>query len=84
MLSEEQYRFLTDEARRTGKSMSALMRAWLDERIERHSNGPAEADSIWEVVGIGHGGKGRTSERVDRALAAARRKRVPKLRRPGS
>ncbi len=83
MLSEEQYRFVADEASRTGRSMSALIRAWLDEHIHRRSNTPIESDAIWEVVGIGRGGKGRTSERHDRALAAARLKRMPKPRKRG-
>ncbi len=34
MLEEEQYRFLADEARRKGKSISALLREWIDQRIQ--------------------------------------------------
>jgi hypothetical protein len=76
MLEEEQYRFLADEARRKGKSISALLREWIDQRIQARHRLPLEHDPLWDMVGIAHGGPGRISEDHDRYLAQARLRRM--------
>jgi len=83
MLFEEQYQFLADEARQAGRSMSAVIREWIDKRMHGRPDHPLERDCLWDMVGIGRGGPGRVSERHDQALAAARLRRMPKRgRRP--
>ncbi len=72
MLSEEQHRFLAEEARRSQRSMSALVREWIDQRMRHRWDRPIDKDSLWEMVGIGRGGPGRASEMHDEALVAAR------------
>ncbi len=78
MLSEEEYLFLADEARRARKSMSSVIREWIDARMQACFEVPMEQDTLWGMVGIAHGGAGRASERHDQLLAAARLKRMPK------
>ena len=80
MLSEEQYRFLADEAKRERKSMSSIIREWIDQRMQANLKTPIERDSLWEIVGIGRGGPGSASEDHDRYLASARLRRRPKRR----
>ena len=81
MLLEEQHRFLADESRRAGKSMSALIREWIEERMQAQWDTPLEQDSLWKMVGIARGGPGCASEEHDRLLASARLKRRPRGRR---
>ena len=79
MLSEEQYRYLADEARRVRKSMSGVLREWIDQRMQTQLDAPVERDAVWDLVGIAHGGPGRTSENVDSVLIEARlRRRLPR------
>ena len=82
MLSEEQYRFLAEEARRARQSMSAVLRAWIEQRMQTHSDTPVERDAIWNMVGIAHGGPGRAGENADSILISARRRRRPQRRKP--
>jgi hypothetical protein len=76
MLEEEQYRFLADEAKRKGKSISALLREWIDQRIRAQRQSPLEQDPLWDMIGIARGGSDKISEDHDRYLAEARLKRM--------
>lgn len=75
MLKEEQHRYLADEARSRGLSISALLREWIDDRIHTHLHPPSDQDPLWDMVGIAHGGLKNVSEEHDRYLAEARLKR---------
>lgn len=66
MLEDEHYRFLVDEAKRRGKSISALLREWIDQRMHRQQQRPLDQDPLWDMVGIARGGKGKISEDHDR------------------
>ncbi len=81
MLSEKHHRFLGDEAKRVDRSMSALLREWIEQRMQARWDRPIDRDSLWELVGMGRGGPGRAGEMHDRVLAEARRKRMPPPRR---
>ncbi len=59
-LEPEQYRRLSDEARRRGMSLAALLRSLVDEHLGR-SQPPAE-DPLDALIGIGEG----TGEAVGR------------------
>ncbi|MGH7965248.1 MAG: hypothetical protein ACRERD_26135 [Candidatus Binatia bacterium] len=75
MLEEEHYRFLADEARRTGQSISAVLREWITQRMRTQRRAPLEQDPLWDMVGIAHGGRDRISETHDHYLATVRLKR---------
>jgi hypothetical protein len=82
LLSDEQYRFLADEARRARQSMSSVLRAWIEQRMQAQLDTPVERDAMWDMVGIAHGGPGRASENADSILISARLRRRPKRRKP--
>jgi len=75
MLQETQYRFLVDEARRTGRSISAILRELIDRRMQSQRQSSLERDPLWDMVGIARGGPGKVSEDHDRYLADERLKR---------
>jgi hypothetical protein len=67
-LPEWQYRFLQEQASRTGQSIAALIRELIEQEAQAVQR-PVEEDPIWEVVGIGRGGPPYdVSERVDEFL----------------
>lgn len=76
MLKEEQHRFLADEARHRGISISALLRELIDERIQAHQYPPLKEDALWDMVGIAHSGADTISEEHDRYLGEARSERM--------
>ena len=57
-LPDKQVNFLRERSRQTQKSMGSIIRE-LVERESWSSEGPITEDPIWEIVGIGHGGKAR-------------------------
>ena len=75
MLEETQYRFLTDEARRTGQSISSILRELIDRRMQSQRQPSLKRDPLWDMVGIARGGPGKVSEDHDRYLADVRLKR---------
>jgi hypothetical protein len=75
-IQQEQYRLLLDEAQRTGKSISAVLRDWIDERIRSKRQGSLKRDPLWGMVGIARGGTGKVSEEHDKYLSEGRRKRI--------
>jgi hypothetical protein len=64
-LPEWQYRFLQEQASRTGQSIAGLI-CNLIEQEDQAVQRPVEEDLIWEVADIGRGGPPYdVSERVD-------------------
>ena len=55
-LPEWQYRFLREQASRTGQSIAGLIRNLVEQEAQAVQR-PVEEDPIWEVVGIGQGGR---------------------------
>ncbi len=84
MIEDEQYYYLVDEAKRTGKSISALLREWIDERRKIGQRLPLDQDPLWDMVGIARGGRDSVSEQHDRYLAHARLRRMPRKRSRGN
>jgi len=76
MLEEEHYRFLVDEAKRTGKSISSLLRGWIDQRMHGREQRSIDQDPLWDMVGIARGGKAKVSEAHDDYLIIPRMKRM--------
>ncbi len=74
LLEEVQHHFLADEARRQGKSISALLRQLIDEYIESQRQLPLDRDPL--LIGIARGGPDKISEDHDRYLAATRLRRM--------
>ncbi len=75
MLEETHYRFLVDEAQRTGQSISSILRELIDRRMQSQRQPSLERDPLWDMVGIARGGSGKISEDHDRYLADIRLKR---------
>ncbi len=75
MLRETQYRFLVDEAQRTGQSISSILRELIDRRMQSQRQSSLERDPLWDMVGIARGGPDKVSEDHDRYLADVRLKR---------
>ncbi len=75
MLKETQYRFLVDEAQRTGQSISSILRELIDRRMQSQRQSSLERDPLWDMVGLARGGPGKVSEDHDRYLADVRLKR---------
>ncbi|WP_287963481.1 ribbon-helix-helix protein, CopG family [Alcanivorax sp.] len=62
-LEERQYRYLKAKARRSGKSISALLRELVDDQIrEQDKRGN---DSLLEIVGMAEGPADSTARRHD-------------------
>ncbi len=76
LLDEVQHHFLADEARRQGKSISALLRQLVDEYIESQHQLPLDRDPLWDMIGIAHGGPDKISEDHDRYLTETRLRRM--------
>ena len=73
-LPEWQYRFLREQASRTGQSIAGFIRELIEQEAETVQR-PVEEDPIWEVVGIGQGGPPYdVSERVDESLEKRRKR----------
>ena len=75
VLEETQYRFLVDEAQRTGQSISSILRELIDRRMRSQRQSSLERDPLWDMVGIARGGPDKVSEDHDRYLAEVRLKR---------
>jgi hypothetical protein len=72
-LPEWQYRFLREQASRTGQSVASFIRKLIEQEAQAVQR-PVEEDPIWEVVGIGQGGPPYdASERVDEFLYSKQR-----------
>ncbi|HHB12408.1 MAG TPA: hypothetical protein ENK62_04340 [Chromatiales bacterium] len=69
-LEEYQYRFLKAQAKRSGKSISALLRELVDHQI-RQSTG--ESDPLLEIVGLAEGPDEATARDHDRHLYGKKR-----------
>ena len=62
-LEERQYRYLKAMSRRSGKSISALLRELVDDRIrEQNESGK---DSLLEIVGMAEGPEEATARHHD-------------------
>jgi len=72
MLKDEHYRFLVDEAKRRGQTISAILRDWIDQRMHRRQQRPLAQDPIWDMVGIAQGGRSKISEDHDQYLVGKR------------
>ena len=67
-IPEWQYRFLREQASRTGQSIAGFIRKLIEQEAQAVQS-PVEEDPIWEIVGIGQGGPPHdVSERVDEFL----------------
>jgi len=67
-IPEWQYRFLREQASRTGQSIAGFIRKLIEQEAQAVQR-PVEEDPIWEIVGIGQGGPPYdVSERVDEFL----------------
>ena len=73
-IPEHQYRFLVDEAKRRNRSISALLREWIDQQMRARQS--LEDDPLWDMVGIGKGGQDDVGEEHDRYLAESRIQRL--------
>lgn len=62
-LEERQYRYLKAKARRSGKSISALLRELVDNQIRKQDEGGN--DPLLEIIGIAEGPAGSTARRHD-------------------
>ena len=60
LLEEWQYQYLTDESRRSGESISAIVRRWITERIEEQHQQAISEDPFFEIIGICSGEPGNT------------------------
>ena len=60
LLEEWQYQYLADESRRTGESMSAIVRRWIAEKIRELSQQDMEDDPFFEIIGMCAGEPGNT------------------------
>ena len=82
-LPEWQYRFLQEQASRTGQSIAGFVRKLIEQEVQTVQR-PVEEDPIWEVVGIGRGGPPYdVSERVDEFLYSVPREDNGSENRPG-
>ena len=62
-LEERQFRYLKTEARRNGKSISALLRELVDRHI--HEQDKSGNDPLLEIVGMAEGPAGATARDHD-------------------
>ena len=76
LLEQVQHHFLADEARRQGKSKSALLRQLIDQYIESQRQLPLDRDPLWDMIGIARGGPDKISEDHDRYLTETRLRRM--------
>ncbi len=66
ILETWQYEWLAQEAKKSGVSMSALVREMVTEGIERRQNVALDDDPLWGAIGLGEGpDDGVTSENLD-------------------
>ncbi len=63
LLEEHQYLFLQSHAQRHGKSLSALLREMVDERIRAQA-----LDPLWDIVGMAEGEPKPIAREHDRYL----------------
>ncbi len=82
-LPEWQYRFLREQASRTGQSIAGFIRNLIEKEVQTVQR-PVEEDPIWEIVGIGRGGPPYdVSERVDEFLYNVQKEGSGGENRPG-
>lgn len=76
LLEAWQHRFLAGLARKSGMSVSGLIRAWVEEKATASKVGRHD-DPIFKIVGMAAGGASDVSENVDAYLygSKSRRKR---------
>ena len=81
ILEEWQQQWLSEEAERQHRSMSALLRQLLTETIERRRTENWEDDPLWGIVGIAEGpDDGITSENLDEYIYQTNRQNRPVLK----
>ena len=68
LLEEWQYQYLSDEAKREGKSISLLVRELLTEWIESRRPDTWEGDPFFDIIGMVSSGDGRIAEDHDRYI----------------
>jgi hypothetical protein len=68
LIEEWQYQYLSDEARREGKSISQLVREWLTEWIESRRAQTWEDDPFFDIIGMVSSGDGRVAEEHDKYI----------------
>jgi hypothetical protein len=68
LLEEWQYQYLSDEARREGKSISQLVRELVTEWIESHRIDTGERDPFFDVIGMVSSGDGHIAAEHDRYI----------------
>ncbi|NOX63071.1 MAG: hypothetical protein GXP42_14180 [Chloroflexi bacterium] len=88
ILETWQHEWLAQEAKKSGVSMSALVRQMLTEGIERRQNEGLDEDPLWGVIGLGEGPEdGVTSENLDEFLYnidwRPKRAELPRVAEPG-
>lgn len=70
LLEEQQYRFLQAVAKRSGKSMSAILRDVVNMHMREQ---PHADDSLWDIVGMADGDEGTTARDHDKYLYRGKR-----------
>jgi hypothetical protein len=68
LLEEWQYQYLSDRAKREGKSISQLVRELLTEWIESHRTETWEDDPFFDIIGMVSSGDGRIAEEHDKYI----------------
>jgi hypothetical protein len=68
LLEEWQYQYLSDEARRKGKSISQIVRQLVTEWIESHRAEARAGDPIFDIIGMVSSGDGRLAEEHDKYI----------------
>ena len=68
LLEEWQYQYLSDKAKREGKSISQLVRELLTEWIESHRAESWEGDPFFDIIGMVSSGDGRIAEEHDKYI----------------
>jgi hypothetical protein len=68
LLEEWQYQYLSDKAKREGKSISQLVRELLTEWIESRRPETWESDPFFDIIGMVSSGDGRIAEEHDKYI----------------
>lgn len=68
LLEEWQYQHLSDEARRTDKSISQIVRELVTKWIEAQRTGPSAGDPFFDIIGMVSSGDGHIAEEHDKYI----------------
>lgn len=77
LLEEWQYQYLSDKARREGKSISQIVRELIAERIESRRAGTLGDDPFFRIIGMVSSGDGHIAEEHDKYIYTNDRQQEP-------